>query len=269
MLRTAARIAPVSLRRPALVAAHAVRPSLPQYTVTTLARMASTTSGPSTSFDPQTLAAQEALDQGTECLQKGDFQGAMEAYKRSVKVKETSIGYYNLGVVQYQLQLLPHSIISFESSLRLSPPGVKPTLPDPTAPLPELTPAQIILADTHTNLGAAYILSKPPNPAKALEHLQKALMVNPDDGEVCYNLAAVLEATGELDEALVAFERALKLGIERAAVNIRNVSAKILGKKRQEEADAAANAAKAQAEGKEVPKGGSLEARDLTGSEQK
>ena len=61
---------------------------------------------------------------------------------------------------------------------------MKPTLPDPTAPVPELTPAQIILADTHTNLGAAYILSKPPRPEKALEHLQKALMINPDDGEV-------------------------------------------------------------------------------------
>ena len=48
-------------------------------------------------------------------------------------------------------------------------------------------------------------------------------MVNPDDGEVCFNLAAVLEATGELDEALVAYERAKKLGIQRADVNIKNV----------------------------------------------
>ena len=42
--------------------------------------------------------------------------------------------------------------------------------------------------------------------------------------QVCYNLAAVLEATGELDEAMVAFERAQKLGIDRAQINIRNVS---------------------------------------------
>lgn len=33
-----------------------------------------------------------------------------------------------------------------------------------------------------------------------------------------------MEATGELDEAMVAFERAQKLGIERAQINIRNVS---------------------------------------------
>jgi len=124
---------------------------------------------------------------------------------------------------RYQLQDLASSITSFELSLSHTPPGVKPTLPDPLAPIPELTPAQVILADTHTNLGAAYILSQPPQPDKALDHLQKALMVNPDDGEVCFNLAAVLEATGELDEALVAYERAKKLGIQRADVNIKNV----------------------------------------------
>lgn len=89
---------------------------------------------------------------------------------------------------RYQLQQLPAAIASFEKSLSLTPPGVKVSHPDPAAPLPPLTPAQIILADTHTNLGAAYILSKPPRAEKALEHLQKALMVNPDDGEVRLSL---------------------------------------------------------------------------------
>lgn len=40
---------------------------------------------------------------------------------------------------------------------------------------------------------------------------------------MCFNLAAVLEATGEEEEALIAFQRAEKLGIDRAKVNIRNV----------------------------------------------
>lgn len=126
---------------------------------------------------------------------------------------------------RYQLRDLAGAISSFEASIAHTPPEIKPTFPDPDAPTPELTPAQAILADTHTNLGAAYILSQPPNAEKALEHLQKALMMNPDDGEVCYNLAAVLEATGQLDDALIAYERSIKLGIERAAVNVRNVRA--------------------------------------------
>ncbi|BGP41582.1 hypothetical protein JCM10450v2_005632 [Rhodotorula kratochvilovae] len=204
-------------------------------------------------MDPQDVAAQDALDLGTEALAKGDFQEAMTHYKKSVEIKKTAIGYYNLGVVQYQLRDLASSITSFEASLAHTPAGVKPTLPDPLQPVPALTPAQTILADTHTNLGAAYILAQPPQPDKALEHLQKALMINPDDGEVCFNLAAVLEATEELDEALVAYERALKLGIARAEVNVRNVSSKILGKKRAE----AEKAEKA---------GGSVAATDATPS---
>ncbi|TNY18228.1 TPR-like protein [Rhodotorula diobovata] len=204
-------------------------------------RFASSTTPHSSTMDPQEVAAQQELDLGTDALSKGDFPTALDHYRKSVGIKQTSIGYYNLGVVQYQLQDLASSIASFESSLAHTPANVRPTLPDPLAPLPPLTPAQVILADTHTNLGAAYILSQPPQPDKALEHLQKALMVNPDDGEVCFNLAAVLEATGELDEALVAYERAHKLGIARADVNIKNVSSKILGKKR-EEADKAKQA---------------------------
>ncbi|GAA5969444.1 hypothetical protein JCM8115_003254 [Rhodotorula mucilaginosa] len=198
-------------------------------------RFASSTTPHSSTMDPQQLAAQQALDQGTEALASGDFEAAKAAYQRSVDVKQTSIGYYNLGVVQYQLRDLAGAISSFEASIAHTPPEIKPSFPDPDAPTPELTPAQAILADTHTNLGAAYILSQPPNAEKALEHLQKALMMNPDDGEVCYNLAAVLEATGQLDDALVAYERSIKLGIERAAVNVRNISAKIIGKRREEE----------------------------------
>ncbi|GAA6063609.1 hypothetical protein JCM10212_006226 [Sporobolomyces blumeae] len=196
--------------------------------------MATSTTPTSSSFDPQTVQAQQALDDGTKALEQGDFAHAAKEYERSIGIKETAIAYYNLGVVQYQLKQLAASITSFEKSLALTDPAVKPTLPDPTAPIPELTPAQIILGDTHTNLGAAYILSSPPRPDKALEHLQKALMINPDDGEVCYNLAAVLEATGEFDEAMVAFERADKLGIDRAKINIRNLGGKILAKKREE-----------------------------------
>ncbi|GAA5914588.1 hypothetical protein JCM6882_001210 [Rhodosporidiobolus microsporus] len=249
MLRTAARTVTASLTRRAPASSAVLRFALPssvlskpsRFPTLTMARSASTTTGPSSSFDPQDAAAQDALDQGTEALGRGDLNAAEEAYKRSAGIKETSIGYYNLGVVQYQLQNLSGAITSFEKSLALSAAqGIKATLPDPTKDVPPLTPAQVILADTHTNLGAAYILSQPPKPEKALEHLQKALMVNPDDGEVCYNLAAVLEATSEFDEALVAFERAHKLGIQRAEVNIRNVSAKILGKKREEEAKAKA-----------------------------
>ncbi|KAI5475396.1 hypothetical protein MNV49_001464 [Pseudohyphozyma bogoriensis] len=216
------------------VAAQAIRPSLTSITraaaLPTL-RFASSTTPTSSSFDPQEMEAQRALDEGSIALEMGDFEEAKAAYKRSLEIKDSAIGNYNLGVVQYQLQDLPSAINSFLHSLTLSTEQVPEMLPDPNVPRPPLTPAQVILADTHTNLGAAYILSQPPRPEKALEHLQKALMISPDDAEVCFNLAAVLEAMSEEEEALVAYQRAHDLGIERAAVNVRNIGAKILGKK--------------------------------------
>jgi len=54
--------------------------------------------------------------------------------------------------------------------------------------------------------------------------------LSPEDPEIAFNLAAVLEATGQLEEALKQYKRSNEYGVERAAMHIRNVSAKILGK---------------------------------------
>ena len=56
--------------------------------------------------------------------------------------------------------------------------------------------------DAHTNLASAYIMSKPPQADKALEHLtyvgrthpSLAATQSPDDGEIHFNLGTVLEA---------------------------------------------------------------------------
>jgi len=44
----------------------------------------------------------------------------------------------------------------------------------------------------------------------------------------------VLEACGRLEDALTYYKRSKDFGVERAAVHIRNVSAKIFGKKMKE-----------------------------------
>ncbi|KAM0750695.1 TPR-like protein [Meredithblackwellia eburnea MCA 4105] len=251
LVNTWLRQSAVAAVRPAPTRSFRLGPSASKVTPlqtrpSSIATYATSTTATSSSFDPQTVAAQQALDEGTIALSNGDLQTAEDAYKKSIDIRETAIAFYNLGVVQYQKQDLVAAITSFEKSLALSP-AEPPTLANPeTDELPPLTAAQLVLADTHTNLGAAYIMSQPPRPDKALEHLQKALEINPDDAELVYNLAAVLEATEDLDEALVAYQRAEQLGIERATVNIRNIGAKILGKrlKEEKEEDEAAKAAK-------------------------
>ncbi|KAH0836623.1 hypothetical protein J3R83DRAFT_8341 [Lanmaoa asiatica] len=57
--------------------------------------------------------------------------------------------------------------------------------------------------------------------------------ISPEDPEIAFNLAAVLEATGQLEEALEYYKRSKENGVDRAAMHIRNVSAKILGKQMQ------------------------------------
>lgn len=188
---------------------------------------ATSTTEPSTTYDPRETAAQEFLDTGNQALEADDLTSAGRAYGESLRIKDTAIGNYNLGVVRYTEKNLPMAIKHFLHSLTLTPTSTTPrkSLSESNDPTPPLTPTEIILADTHTNLGACFIMSEPPRPDLALYHLQEALEINPDDGEVCFNLAAVLEATGEEDEALVAYNRAESLGVEAAKVNIRNVSA--------------------------------------------
>ena len=86
--------------------------------------------------------------------------------------------------------------------------------------------------------------AKPPSVASSLA---------PEDGEIAFNLAAVLEACGFLEESLDQYKKSKEFGVDRAAMHMRNVStrkvsfvctvfdvrvlqvsAKILGKKMKE-----------------------------------
>ena len=46
----------------------------------------------------------------------------------------------------------------------------------------------------------------------------------PEDGEIAFNLAAVLEACGFLEESLEQYKKSKNFGVDRAAMHMRNVS---------------------------------------------
>jgi len=98
--------------------------------------------------------------------------------------------------------------------------------------------------DAHLNLASAYIISPFTRPDLAIHHLQIASSLAPEDPEIAFNLAAVLEASGRLEDALAYYKRSQQFGVERAAVHIRNVSARIFGQKLKaaEEQEAAVSA---------------------------
>nr|GAT42938.1 TPR-like protein [Mycena chlorophos] len=155
--------------------------------------------------DPAEAEALLYLEKGTAKLEEGDIFAAKELYQRSCEIRTTPSSLFNLGVTHYHLKDYESAISSWKQSLELQP-----------------------SADAHTNLASAYIMSPAARPDLALHHLHTAVSLSPDDAEIAFNLAAVLEATGNLEGALEQYQRSQKQGVERAAVHIRNVSAKIL-----------------------------------------
>ncbi|WVQ73403.1 hypothetical protein IAR50_002975 [Cryptococcus sp. DSM 104548] len=173
---------------------------------------ATPSSSPSSSTDPNLTKAQELIESGTRALEDQDLSSAREFYRQSVDVKETPEGLYNLANCEYHLQNKEAAIAAWEKSIALQP-----------------------FPDAHTNLASAYIFDKPPRPALAIKHLTAALALAPEDPEIAFNLAAVLESAGKLDTALTLYQKAEAGGIERAAQNVRNVSAKLLGEKAKQQ----------------------------------
>ncbi|KAJ8585990.1 TPR-like protein [Rhizopogon salebrosus TDB-379] len=171
-------------------------------------RWATSTTPHSTASDPAEVEAMQCLEQGTQKLEEGDIQGAKELYERSVEIKRNASSLFNLGVTHYHLKDFDNAIAAWKESVALQPAS----------------------ADAHTNLASAYIISPVARPDLALHHLHIAASLSPEDPEIAFNLAAVLEATGQLEEALKQYKRSKEYGVERAAMHIRNVSAKILGK---------------------------------------
>ncbi|EGN92196.1 hypothetical protein SERLA73DRAFT_117649 [Serpula lacrymans var. lacrymans S7.3] len=189
-------------------------------------RWATSTTPQSSTSDPADAEAMQCLEQGTQKLEEGDVQAAKALYKRSVDIKRNASSLFNLGVTHYHLKEFDEAITAWKESIALQPAS----------------------ADAHTNLASAYIISPVSRPDLALHHLQHvhpfqasclsltivfsiAASLSPEDPEIAFNLAAVLEATGQLEEALKQYTRSKEFGVERAVMHIRNVSAKILGQK--------------------------------------
>jgi len=212
MLNTILRPLVRSIVAPRGVHAHRITFSHSHRTHFTRRRFATSTTSHSTTSDPAEVQANQCLEQGTQKLEEGDIEAAKTLYKRSVEIKKTASSLFNLGVTYYHLKEYDDAINAWKESIALQP----------SSP------------DAHTNLASAYIISPITRPDLALQHLHIASSLAPEDPEIAFNLAAVLEACGRLEDALTYYKRSKEFGVERAALHIRNVSAKIFGKKMKE-----------------------------------
>ncbi|KAH9066625.1 hypothetical protein EDB87DRAFT_444080 [Lactarius vividus] len=159
----------------------------------------------STASDPAEEEALLCLEQGTQKLEEGDVEGAKKLYQRSVDIKRNASSLFNLGVTHYHLKEFDEAIHSWKLAIELQPSS----------------------ADAHTNLASAYLIHSQSRPDLAIQHLQVAAKLAPEDPEIAFNLASVLEAFGRLPEALEYYKRSKRFGVDRAAVHIKDVSAKI------------------------------------------
>ncbi|KAJ8522725.1 hypothetical protein ONZ45_g731 [Pleurotus djamor] len=136
-------------------------------------RWATSVTPHSTASDPAEAEALRCLEQGTLKLEEGDVHAAKELYRRSTEIKRNASSLFNLGVTHYHLKEFDEAIAAWKDSIALQP----------SSP------------DTHTNLASAYIVSPVPRPDLALHHLRIASSLSPEDPEIAFNLAAVLEAS--------------------------------------------------------------------------
>ncbi|KAF7309625.1 TPR-like protein [Mycena indigotica] len=192
-----------------------VRPTTSQGSAIRAARFATGLTAHSTISDPAESEALRCIEEGTTKLEEGDVVAAKELYRRSSQIHKNPSSFFNLGVTHFHLKEFDEAIAAWKLSLDLQPDS----------------------ADTHTNLASAYLMSTVVRTDLALKHLETAASLCPDDAEIAFNLAVVLEATGNLEEALKQYQHSQKRGIERAALHIRNVSAKLLGQKIKEAED--------------------------------
>lgn len=183
--------------------------TLGTHRLSTSKRWATSVTPHSTASDPGEIEALRCLEQGTAKLEEGDVHAAKALYQRSAEIKRNASSLFNLGVTHYHLKEYDEAIAAWKESIALQPSS----------------------ADAHTNLASAYIISPVSRPDLALHHLQIASSLSPEDPEIAFNLAAVFEATGRLEDALAQYQRSREFGVERASVHIRNVSAKILGQR--------------------------------------
>ncbi|KAI8967286.1 hypothetical protein BDF20DRAFT_901613 [Mycotypha africana] len=147
--------------------------------------------------------AEEQIKIGSEHLNKGSLDMAMNSYHKSVQLAPSGTGYFNIGVCYFQMGKHHDAIKSFERSLEYTP----------NSP------------DAHTNIATSYLMLK--DTENAIKHLEKASNFDPLDGEIQYNLACVYEAVGRLNDAKTRFERAEMQGIEKATEALEKLKKKL------------------------------------------
>jgi len=119
---------------------------------------------------------------------------------------EKRLAYFNLGVIHHRDGKEAEGLALWKDAVSLPMGGE-------TDPLLEAEEKQLAAAAC-MNLGAHYALAREVE--TGIKFLESAAELDPEDGEIRFNLGATLASIGKREEAIKEFEEAEKLGIEIA-----------------------------------------------------
>lgn len=105
----------------------------------------------------------------------------------------------------------------------------------------ELSPDR---ADAHVNLANVHAL-RLKDPETAISHYEAALRIEPNDGEIHYNFAVVLDSMGKLQKAIEEYRLAVQNGTTVAEKNLRNAMARLMSKQLKDNGDSGTSDQKA------------------------
>lgn len=148
------------------------------------------------------VLVKEYFERGNELSQTGEFEKAVDEYKKVLEIEPQDVdAMSNLGVAYYNLGQLDDAIGQYSKAIELAPDD----------------------ADIHSNLAAAYVQQyqvsgTPDQLERALEEYQKAVKLKPDLPEAYFGLGVVYVLLQRNQDAIEAFVRFQELDTGKDSV---------------------------------------------------
>ncbi|AFK17864.2 tetratricopeptide repeat protein [Haloferax mediterranei ATCC 33500] len=154
-------------------------------------------------IDPEDVDVEQLLDVGLSYMQINRFEEATEAFERTARFAEDGSplqqeAWVNKGAAHAQLEEWDEAIGSYHEALRVDDDSEH-------------------AATTHTNL--AYALWESGRTADALDHAERAVELDPRFAQAWYNRGFFLHERGLNEDAVNAFDNAIRLGMRTPAVH--------------------------------------------------
>lgn len=167
----------------------------------------------------------------------GEYEKAVEATQHAIALRPNSGSYNNLGASYFALRKFDDAIEAFRQAVAMNgheaktygnlarayyfAPGQRSLAPEQFTNALALAESDLSVnnRDANAHTLAAYYCAMLGHRQDAVNHLQNALLLKPNDAEVSYFAALVYSQIGNDEEALSSLRRAISRGYSRAEID--------------------------------------------------